>query len=243
MIKKLRSYLVTGLIVLLPTIATIYVLQFAFSFIDRILGKPLTDLLNAMEISRLPEFNDRIPGLGFVLIILILLGVGYATKSLLGKRAISFTEKTIKKIPLARSVYSTVQQVTTALIQDRSSFKKVVLIEYPRKGIYTVGFLTGESQGEVQQKTEKECVNVFLPTTPNPTSGWLILVPKEEVTLLDMTVEQGLKFIISGGVVVPRTSPVIHTSSEEDIENILKRLDSATRLDPAVRVNIKKKEE
>jgi uncharacterized membrane protein len=255
MIKIIRNYLVMGFIVLLPAIATLYVLQFLFSFIDRILGNFFTGLLVTVGLlEALPngkieflgmQLEDRIPGIGFILMILILIGVGYATKGLAGKEAIRITEKTFKKIPVARSVYSTVQQVTTAFIQDRSSFKKVVLVEYPRKGLFTMGFLTGESQGEIQDKTNKECVNVFLPTTPNPTSGWLVLVPKEDVILLDMTVEQGLKYIISGGVVVPRaqTFPILNQDAEEDIDQILARLNADHKIEPSVKVNIKKKEE
>lgn len=211
--KRLRTYLVMGFIVLLPAIATLYVIQFVFTLVDRLLGHFLTELLVTIGVLETTargkifllgmEFEDRIPGIGFILILLILIIVGYFTKSLAGKEAMRLTERTFKKIPLARSIYSTVQQIITALIQDRTTFKKVVLVEYPRKGVFTMGFLTGESQGEVQEKTNKECVNVFLPTTPNPTSGWLVLVPKEDVILLDMPIEQGLKFIISGGVVAP----------------------------------------
>jgi uncharacterized membrane protein len=255
MVKIIRNYLVMGFIVLLPAIATLYVLQFVFTFIDRILGNFLTELLATVGLLELlpngdiqflgMHLEDRIPGIGFILMILILIGVGYATKSLAGKEAMRITEQTFKKIPIARSVYTTVQQVTTAFIQDRSSFKKVVLVEYPRKGLFTMGFLTGESQGEIQEKTKHECVNVFLPTTPNPTSGWLVLVPKEDVILLDMTVEQALKYIISGGVVIPRSQkyPILNQHDKEDIDQILVRLNADNKIEPSVKVNIKKKEE
>jgi uncharacterized membrane protein len=255
MIKIIRNYLVMGFIVLLPAIATLYVLQFLFSFIDRILGNFLTGIMVTVGLLQTSpngkilflgmQLEDRIPGIGFILMILILIGVGYATNGLAGKEAIRITEKTFKKIPIARSVYSIVQQVTTAFIQDRSSFKKVVLVEYPRKGLFTIGFLTGESQGEIQEKTYKECVNVFLPTTPNPTSGWLVLVPKEDVILLEMSVEEGLKYIISGGVVVPRTQtfPILNKNSEEDIDHILARLNTDDKIEAALKVNIKKREE
>lgn len=255
MTKKVRSYLIMGFVVLLPTMVTIYVIHFVFTFIDRILGHFMTDVLKAVGIVQetalrqysilgFGVFEDRIPGLGFILMLLILIGVGYIAKGVFGKEAIRYTERMIKKVPVARSVYSTVQQVTTAFIQDRSSFKKVVLVEYPRKGLYTIGFLTGESQGEVQEKTHEECVNVFLPTTPNPTSGWLVLVPKSDVILLDMTVEQGLKFIISGGVVVPRQQkyPILNKNEEEDIDKIIARLKDDTLTTP-LKVNIKRKED
>lgn len=254
MIKKVRNYLIMGFVVLLPTMVTIYVIHFIFTFIDRILGHVITDVLKFIGlVQETPlrqysflwfEFEDRIPGLGFILMLLILICVGYIAKGVFGKEIIRYTERMIKKVPVARSVYSTVQQVTTAFIQDRSSFKKVVLIEYPRKGLYTIGFLTGESQGEVQAKTHEECVNVFLPTTPNPTSGWLVLVPKSDVILLEMTVEQGLKFIISGGVVVPRQQkyPILNKNEEEDIDKIIARLKDDTLTTP-LKVNIKRKED
>jgi uncharacterized membrane protein len=255
MLKKLRNYLVMGFIVLLPTIATLYILQLIFTFLDRILGNFLTGVLIALGLlAENPTtgkvyflwfgFEERIPGIGFFLMILILIGVGYATKSLLGKRAIRITENTFKRIPIAKTIYSTVQQVTTAFIQDRTSFKKVVLVQYPRKGLYTVGFLTGESQGEVQEKTEQECVNVFLPTTPNPTSGWLVLVPKQDIILLEMSVEQGLKFIISGGVVVPQSYSVETPKDKvEDLDHILSRLKADDELHSELKVTIKGKGE
>ncbi|WP_025028203.1 DUF502 domain-containing protein [Caldalkalibacillus mannanilyticus] len=255
MVKQIRSNLVMGFIVLLPAIATLYILQLGFSFIDRILGNFLTGVLIALGVVHERAatgkveflwfvFEERIPGIGFIFMILILIGVGYATRGIIGKRAIRITERAFKRIPVVKSIYSTVQQVTTAFIQDRTSFKKVVLVEYPRKGLYTVGFLTGESQGEVQEKTERECVNVFLPTTPNPTSGWLVIVPKEDIMLLDMSVEQGLKFIISGGVVVPKGYPMeTITTKEENFEKILTQIKvDENKASHEVKVNITKKE-
>lgn len=220
--KNIRSHLIMGFIVSLPTILTIYVLQFLFKIIDQILGGFLSNLLVFLHI--IPEFpiyipwlglvlKDRIPGLGLIVTLFILIGVGMAAKSLLGNQIIRLTEKFFSKIPIARSIYSTVQQITSAFTKDKTSFKKVVLVEYPRKGIYTMGFLTGESQGEIDARISDSLVNVFLPTTPNPTSGWLVLVPKAEVIFLEMTVEEGLKYIISGGVVVPPT-PAIFDDNE-----------------------------
>jgi uncharacterized membrane protein len=124
-------------------------------------------------------------------------------KSLFGRQVILFTERIFSRIPIARGIYSTVKQITNAFGHDPSSFKRVVMVEYPRKGLYTLGFYTGESNGEIQGRAGKKVLNIFLPTTPNPTSGWLVLIPEEDVIFLDTSVEDGLKYIISGGVVVP----------------------------------------
>lgn len=220
-----------GFIVLLPTVLTIYVLQILFKLLDQILGVFLSNILVAIYL--IPEFpihlrwlgvtlQDRIPGLGLIVTIFLLIVVGMATRSFIGKQVIRITEIFFYRIPIARSIYSTVQQIINAFTQDKSSFKQVVLVEYPRKGLYTIGFLTGESQGEIREKTSKELVNVFLPTTPNPTSGWLVLVPKEEVVLLEMTVEEGLKYIISGGAAAPKKI-VVNDLAKTDAHAINKK--------------------
>ncbi len=211
MLKKIRYQLAMGFIVLLPAILTIYVLQFIFKVVDPILGGFLSSILVTLHlIPRFPIylpwgmiFENRIPGLGIVVTIFLLIGVGFAGRSFFGKQFIKITERLFYRIPIARSIYSTVQQITNAFTQDKSSFKRVVLVEYPRKGLYTMGFLTGECQGELKNHNNKQLMNVFMPTTPNPTSGWLALVPYEDVVFLDMSVEEGLKYIISGGVVQP----------------------------------------
>ena len=212
MFKKIRSNLAMGLIVMLPAILTIYVLQFIYNIIDPILGTFLSNILVTLHF--IPQFpvqipwvgitlQNRVPGIGIIVTFILLIAVGITTKSLLGKQLIRLTEMLFSKIPIARGIYSTVHQIVNAFTQDKSSFKKVVLVEYPRNGLYTMGFLTGEGQGEFTRKFSNNLVNVFLPTTPNPTSGWLALVPKEDVIVLEMSVEEGLKYIISGGVVYP----------------------------------------
>ncbi|OEF99727.1 hypothetical protein BHF71_07475 [Vulcanibacillus modesticaldus] len=214
MLKKdsIRSNLLMGFIVLLPTILTIYVFVFLFEFVDRLLGRFISKILVVLHI--IPKFPielpiidvtlvDRIPGIGFIATVFLLISVGIATKSLIGKQMIRLNESLFSKIPIARSIYSTVKQITNAFTREKSSFKRVVLVEYPRKGIYTMGFFTGEGQVGIDTLISRELVNVFLPTTPNPTSGWLVLVPRNEVIFLEMSVEDGLKYIISGGVVNP----------------------------------------
>ncbi|WP_096201305.1 DUF502 domain-containing protein [Bacillus sp. FJAT-45350] len=212
--KRLQKNIIAGLIFLLPAIATIYVLQFLFSLIDAFLGQFITNILKALNIITIREgsiyflgvytpFTERLLGIGFILTIILITWIGSMRLKGKGNNLFTKIDLTFRKIPIANSIYSSVEQIIHAFAQERSSFKQVVLLEYPRKGLYTIGFQTGESRGEVQRLTSRDCINVFLPTTPNPTSGWLVLVPREDVIVLNMTVEQGLKFIISGGVVVP----------------------------------------
>jgi len=192
-LKSLRNYLITGLIILLPLIITVYIVTSIFNAVDGVL-RPLVELV----------IGRSIYGLGFLLTIGFILGVGAIGTNVLGKRLIDYGERILTKIPLVRNIYLTVQQLIDALfLKNKTAFRKVVLIEYPRKGLYQVGFLTSEGLGEVQSNTDEEVINIFVPTTPNPTSGMLVLVPKEDVTYLDMNVEEGLKLIISGGTVVP----------------------------------------
>ncbi|QOY36182.1 DUF502 domain-containing protein [Anaerobacillus isosaccharinicus] len=212
--KTFQKNIIAGFITLLPAIVTIYIIQLLFSIIDRFLGQFLSDVLKALRIIRIDEgtiyflgvytpFSERIIGIGFILTVVIISVIGSYRRKGKKQHVFDRVDHFFRKIPVANYIYSSVEQMINAFTQERSSFKKVVMIEYPRKGVYTLGFLTGESKGEVQRRTNKNCINVFLPTTPNPTSGWLVLVPEEDVTILDMSVEQGLKFIISGGVVVP----------------------------------------
>jgi len=192
-LKSLRNYLITGLIILLPLIITVYIVTSIFNAVDGVL-RPLVELV----------IGRSIYGLGFLLTIGFILGVGAIGTNVLGKRLIDYGERILTKIPLVRNIYLTVQQLIDALfLKNKTAFRKVVLIEYPRKGLYQVGFLTSEGMGEVQSNTDEEVINIFVPTTPNPTSGMLVLVPKEDITYLDMNVEEGLKLIISGGTVVP----------------------------------------
>jgi uncharacterized membrane protein len=213
-LQRLRTALFVGFMVLLPLFVTVYLVQFIFNVVDRVVGGWVTNLLlTAGLASRQGEliwflgipFHGRVPLIGFLLLLLIFLLIGAIARTVVGRYLFTLIERVFGLIPVARGVYSTVQQVTQALLHERSSFKQVVLVEYPRKGVYTVGFLTGECQGEILDFTGREYVNVFLPKSPNPTNGWMALVPRSEVTFLDMPIEDGLKFIISGGVVPPRT--------------------------------------
>ena len=233
--KSFQRNLITGFFFLLPAIATIYVLQLIFSVIDNFLGPFITDVLRVLRVLHIEDgviyflgvytpFTERLVGIGFVVTLVLVAVVGAAKRKGTREEAFLRVDLFFRKVPIVNYIYSSVDQVINAFTQERTSFKKVVMVEYPRKGVYTLGFLTGETKGEVQRITEKDCINVFLPTTPNPTSGWLVVVPVEDVVILEMSVEQGLKFIISGGVVVPPdTAKVFKEQQREKTDNLSKK--------------------
>ncbi|MDI6771601.1 MAG: DUF502 domain-containing protein [bacterium] len=188
-----RRYLVAGLLVTLPVGVTVFVLMALFGFLDSLLGPIFTYLV-----------GTRIPGLGLAAGILLILATGALASNIIGGRVVQLFDGLMMRIPLARIVYSATKQISGALLQQkRGAFKQAVLVEWPRQGLYTVGFVTGETRGEVQQKTAERVVNVFVVTTPNPTTGFLCLVPESQVTPLEMSVEDALKLVISAGIVEP----------------------------------------
>ncbi|MHB1127963.1 MAG: DUF502 domain-containing protein [Bacillota bacterium] len=192
--KVLRKYLITGIVVLLPLISTIYVLVTTLRLMDGLLGGIISVVV-----------GYPLPGLGLLLTIGLVLLTGMVATNVIGKKLITFIEDLLDRIPLFKSIYGAIKQIIDAFsLQTSNTFQRVALVEYPRKGMYAVGFVTGEGMGEVQEKTTEEVMNIFVPTTPNPTSGMLVLVPIKDVTFLEMSVEDGLKLIISGGVLTPR---------------------------------------
>ena len=196
--KRFRAYLVTGLLVWVPLGITIFLLMFFVEFVDQI-------LLLLPEKSR-PEaiLGFHIPGLGFVLALIILLGTGLFARNFFGRKLVEFWEGMLRRIPLVRTVYSAAKSFAEVVLTDNTeSFKKVMLIEYPRKGLYSLCFQTSTDLGEVQERTGEPVVCVFVPTTPNPTSGVMIMVPRNDVIVLDMAVEEAVKMVVSLGVVVP----------------------------------------
>ncbi len=207
-VSRLRRWLVAGLLVWLPLIATVVVFKFLLDLMDQLLFL----LPNALRPENLLGF--RIPGLGAILAILVLVLTGILGANLLG-RLMRFYEVLIERIPLVGSVYGAFKNFAEVVFSDSTtSFKKVLLIEHPRKGVYSVAFQTSESAEEVQSVTGETVVTVFLPTTPNPTSGFLLFVPRSQITELDMSVEQAFKMIVSLGVVLPKWHPV--DPSEDD---------------------------
>jgi uncharacterized membrane protein len=194
----LKNYFLTGLLVILPIFITVYVIWYLIKAMDTV--------LKYIPAKYLPETytNIYIPGVGLILVVILILIVGILTRNIAGRTVLQFWDNLVDRIPLARILYSSVKQLLQAFFfQNSDSFQRVALIEYPRRGIYVLGFITGESRGEIQAKTNKKVINVFVPTTPNPTSGFYVLVPEEDLMLLDMSVEDAFKLLISGGLVSP----------------------------------------
>lgn len=191
--KKVKQLFIRGLFTLFPIVATLYITYFLFNLMDNFLGTRIELLA-----------GRRLPGIGIIASILLIFVAGFIVSNVLGGKLFRLGEKLVRKVPIISRIYNAVKQIVDAFsLQGKPVFSQVVLIEYPRKGTYAVGFLTGECKGEIQNKTAAKLMNVFIPTTPNPTSGMLILVPDNEIIILDMTVEEGLKLIVSAGVVVP----------------------------------------
>lgn len=196
---KLKGYFLTGLLVVVPVGMTFLVVRWIVTFMDRTLQKVLPpqwqpDLL----------FGFEIPGLGLVATALLILLIGILTANIFGRSLVNFYERLLDKIPFVKGIYALFKQVAdTVLSRDKGAFRKAVLIEYPRRETWAVAFVTGISEGEVQEVTSRRLVNIFVPTTPNPTSGFYILLPEDDIIELTMTVEEAFKLIISGGMVTP----------------------------------------
>lgn len=198
---KIRAYLFTGILVTAPVAITFYMAYKFIFWVDRLVGQMMPPKLQSYVNDILPF---TVPGLGLIILIVALIVVGMFAAGFMGKFFMRLGEWIVYKLPLISSVYSLLKQVFETFLSTKTqAFNKVVLLEYPRKGIWILGLVSSETKGEVKKLLKEEMLNVFIPTTPNPTSGFLIFVPKSETIELDMTVEEGIKFIISGGLVEP----------------------------------------
>jgi len=197
---KIRGYFLTGIIVTAPIGLTFYV---SFLFIGFIDSKVRNIIPVKYHYDNILPFE--IPGIGLLIVFIMLTFIGFLTAGIIGRYIIKLGERIIARLPIIRSVYGALKQIFESVLKTSSkSFREVVLIEYPRKGIWAIGFITGDTQGEVQETSKDELVNVFLPTTPNPTSGFLLFVPRKDLRVLNMNVEEGIKMVISGGIVTPK---------------------------------------
>lgn len=200
---RLRRYFVAGLLVWLPLVATLLLLTFVIRIVDR----SLLLLPPALRPENL--FGFTVPGLGVILTLLILLLTGVIVANFFGRRLVAMWEGLLAKIPLVNTVYGALKQITSSLFSDASqSFREVVLVEYPRRGLWMLAFVTGDTPKQFQKTIGQDLINIYVPTTPNPTSGFYIMVPPSEVKRLDIPVEAGLKMILSAGVVNPLDDPV-----------------------------------
>lgn len=193
---RLRRYFFTGIVVIAPVGVTLIVLGWIFTRLDAILGRIFTAI------------GLRIPGLGFIVLLLIVVAAGWATQQAVGRRLFNMGREWLMRFPVTRSIYSAAQQITEQIVGDQAKFfKACVLVEYPRPGVWAVGFLTGEASKEINELTQDKVMAVFIPTTPNPTSGYLVFLPHSQIRPLEMTVEDGFKLVISGGAVTPDVIP------------------------------------
>ena len=194
---KLRKYFLSGIALILPIIITIYILVGLFRFADGLLGKYINYYFNN-------RFGYTIPGLGLLLFIIIILIAGFIAKNFLGKKLLHLLERLFLKIPFVSKVYPHVKQFIDFIAgKEKPSFKKVVLVEYPRKGTYSLGLVANEGISEIEKRTGQSIITVLIPLSPNPLSGFFVFFRKEEVIYLDMTVEEAIKLIVSCGVLQP----------------------------------------
>jgi len=208
-LQRLRTYFLTGLVVASPVGITVYLALAFIDLIDRNI-KPLIPAAYNPE-TYLPF---PLPGIGLVFLFLMLTILGFFAANFLGRTLIRIGEKILNRMPVVRSVYNTLKQIfETVISENKGSFQEVVLIEYPRKGLWAIAFISGENKGEIQRKMADDVVNVFLPTTPNPTSGFLLFVPRQDIIRLDMTPDEGAKYVISAGLVDPGNLPIKEESS------------------------------
>ena len=200
----LRSYFIAGLLIWLPVGVTLLAIKFIVSLMDKtllLLPEPYhPDLMIGMHI----------PGLGLLLALIVLLLTGVAAvhlagRWLAGRWLIELGESIVRRVPVVRSIYAATKQVTEAVLSSGAkSFRRVVMIEYPRQGIWTLAFVSGDTPEEMQKQTGQELVNVFVPTTPNPTSGFMLIIPREDIIDVDVSLEEGFKMILSAGAIAPR---------------------------------------
>lgn len=220
--KKFRAYIrnvfLAGILTVLPVIVTYFFLSFIFKKLTGFLV-PYLDLVSNYFNFYLTEAQKAL--LSLSLLVVMIFFIGLFAKNYFGKQIIKFFEKILSKIPLIRGVYSATRQIIdTFQSPTGSNFKKVVLIEYPRKGIYSVGFVTKESSNFYNSIIGKKCSNVFIPTTPNPTSGFILIIPNEELVEIDLTVEEGVKFVISAGLLSPEKIKQELSKNKEDEKNV-----------------------
>lgn len=192
-LRRLRRYFLVGLVVIAPAGFTVFVLVWVFNELDSILGTPLRNLLQV-----------RVPGLGFVLLAAFVLLIGWIVHQAVGRQVLVWWNQALVRFPLTGRIYNAVSQIVQGVVsQDRRMFRRAVLVPYPCEGIWAVGLVTSEEEGVLSQAAGEPCLNVFVPTTPNPTSGFLLIVPKSRVRHVPMSVEEAMKLVISAGAVPP----------------------------------------
>ncbi|WP_374706357.1 DUF502 domain-containing protein [Deefgea piscis] len=217
-----KRYFFTGLLIWIPLVITLWVLNLLIGTMDQLGAfvpnqvRPDYWILQAMA-QLFPHLRgeENIPGFGVILTVLVLLLTGIFAANILGRRLLEVGESILKRIPIVRSIYMSVKQVSDTLFSDSgNAFRKAVLVQFPHQGTWSVGFVTGIPSGEISDKLGGELISVFVPTTPNPTSGFLFMAKASDVKELDMSVDEALKYVISLGVVMPSTKPLIYPQAQ-----------------------------
>ena len=198
--SRIRSWFFTGILVMTPLILTIYVVWAFITFVDNLVVPIVPYYYRPSTYLPFP-----IPGLGLIIVFIFTTFVGVLATGLFGRTLIRLWENILSRMPVVRSVYSAIKQILETVMATQSdAFRQAVLVEYPRKDIWAIGFVTGSTKGEVGENVDKKMVNVFMPTTPNPTSGFLLFFPEKDLIFLKMSVEDALKLVVSGGMVIPK---------------------------------------
>ena len=196
---RVRTYFLAGVLVTAPISITIYVTWAFLNFLDN----KITPLIPAADNPN-TYLPFSMPGLGLIIAVVFFITVGFLARNYFGRLFVRMYEYVLERVPVINTLYGAIKQIfETVMASQSDAFKEVVMFEYPRKGIWVMGFVTGRTKGEVQSLTKNETVNVFLPTTPNPTSGFLLFIPRKDLTYMKMSVEEGIKMIVSGGIITP----------------------------------------
>lgn len=199
--RRFRTDFLAGIVVILPIIATVLIVRYLVITTNNLVLEPLSKML---EPSLKGSSIVLAKALIFVAVILIIVIVGMGTRLLILRRLFSYGERLLYRLPFVNRIYKAIKQISIAFLgEGKAIFKRVVLVQYPRPGLYSIGFMTVETKESIDKKTGRPTITVFIPTTPNPTSGMLVMVPKEDVSFLDMSVEDGMKLVVSGGAVTP----------------------------------------
>lgn len=202
--ENLRRYFFAGLLVLLPLVITVWLLGWIISVMD--------GLLDVLPAAARPTTYLPIPGLGAIITLALVVVLGFLATSVVTRRALAVWDSILIRIPVFRGVYTSVQKLVETIFSQEQDGRRVVLFEYPRKGIFTVGFATGYASGELARHSEARLVNIFVPTTPNPTAGFYLLVPEQDIVTLEMTPEEAFKLIVSGGMISPEEKAILVSS-------------------------------
>jgi len=201
----MKKNFLTGLVIIIPFFLTVYIVLIVFKLVGRFFTPAFTKIFETFVPIHIPNFAVIFVSAIVTLILIWLIGV--IASNFIGKKLFHIAENLLLKIPMASGIYDAIKKLMRVFFMDKSTFKRVVLIEWPRKGIYVIAFITADAMGEVQESTKEEVVNVFMPSTPNPTTGFFMLIPKNDIIPLKMSVDDAIKLIISGGIVVPPTNP------------------------------------